>query len=49
MDNKTKINRDQEYRCISVCTKFEEFILINEATNAEQGHAYVPSKSMGRG
>ena len=42
MDNKTKINRDQETHYISVCTKLEEFFLIHEAMNAEQGHSYVP-------
>ena len=31
MDNKMKIVRDEETHCISVCTKFEEFILIHEA------------------
>ena len=35
MDNKTKINRDQETHYINVCTNFEEFILINEAMYAE--------------
>ena len=30
-DNKTKIKRDQETHYISVCTKFEELILIHEA------------------
>ena len=39
MDNKTKINRDQQTLCVSVCTEFEECILIHEAMNAEQGHS----------
>ena len=43
MDNKTKINRGQETHYISVYTKFEEFILIHEAMNAEQGHYYLNS------
>ena len=47
--NKTKINRDQETQNISVCTKFEQFIFIHEAMNAEQGHPYAPSNSFGRG
>ena len=42
MDNKTKIYMDQETNYISVCTKFEEFILIRETRNAEQCHSYIP-------
>ena len=40
--NKTKTNRGQETHYISVCTKSEEFVLIHEATSAEQGHSYAP-------
>ena len=49
MDNKTKINKGQETYYISVCTNLEEFILINKAMNAEQGHSYAPLNSFGRG
>ena len=42
MDNKTKMNGDQETHYINVCTKFEEFISIHEVMNAEQGHSYLP-------
>ena len=37
MNNKKKINWDHEINNISVCTKFQKFILINEVINAEQG------------
>ena len=36
------INRDQETHYTNGRTKFEEFILIHEAINVEQGHSYVP-------
>ena len=36
-----KIQQDQETHYTSVCTKFEEFILINDVINAEKGHFYV--------
>ena len=42
MDNKTKINKGQETHYVSVCTKFEEVILIQRAINAEQGHFLCP-------
>ena len=35
MDNKTQINVGQETYYISMCTKFEGFVLIHEALNAE--------------
>ena len=41
-------NKDQETHHISVCIKFEEFILIREAMNAEQGHTYVPLELLRR-
>ena len=51
MGNKMKINRDQEthYIRLSVCSKFEEFVLIHGAMNAEQGHSYVPLKLLWQG
>ena len=39
MDNKKKINRDQETHYISLFTKFEECILIHEVINAEKGNS----------
>ena len=48
MDNKTKVNRDQETHYISVCTKFQECIF-HEAMNAEQGHSYVPLELLWQG
>ena len=35
MDSKTKINMVQETHYISVCIKFEGFILIQDAMNAK--------------
>ena len=49
MDNKTKINKGQETYYISVCTNLEEFILINKAMNAEQGHSYAPLELLWQG
>ena len=37
MDNKTKINNDHETHYMSAW-RFEEFILMHEAMNAEQGY-----------
>ena len=42
MDNKRKINTSLKTHYRSVCTKFEEFILIHEAMNADQSPSYVP-------
>ena len=39
--NKTKFNIEQETHYISVCTKFEELILIHEGMNAEQDNSYA--------
>ena len=36
-----KSQQDQETHYTSVCTKYEEFILINEVVNAEEGNFYV--------
>ena len=41
---KYKSQQDQMTHYTSVCTKFEEFILIDEAMNAEGGHFYVSLK-----
>ena len=41
LDNNTKVNRINRLTK-QVCTKFEEFILIDEVMNAEEGHCYVP-------
>ena len=41
LDNNSKVKQDQETHYTSVCTKFEEFILIDEVMNAEEGHFYV--------
>ena len=43
LDNNTKVNSIKRF-IIQVCTKFEEFILIDEVTNAEEGHFYVSLK-----
>ena len=42
MDNKTEINTSLETHYISVCTKFEKFILIHEVMNADQMPSYAP-------
>ena len=44
MDSKTTVNRDQESHYRSVCTNFEEFILIHDTMNAKQCYSYVPLK-----
>ena len=45
---RTKINRIKTHY-ISMCTKFEERILIYAATNAEQGHSFVPLELLWQG
>ena len=45
MDNKTKIDRDQETHYITVCTKFEAFILIHEAMNIRTKPSLSPFRS----
>ena len=44
-----KSQQDQETHYTSVCTKFEEFILIDEVMNAEEGHFYVSLKLLWQG
>ena len=47
--DKNTSQQDQETHYTSVCTKFEEFILIDEAMNAEGGHFYVSLKLLWQG
>ena len=44
-----KSQQDQETHYASVCTKFEEFILIDEVMNAEEGHFYVSLELLWQG
>ena len=48
LDNNTKVNRIKRLT-IQVCTKFEEFILIDVVMNAEEGHFYVPLELLWQG
>ena len=48
LDNNTKVNRIKRLT-IQVCTKFEEFILINEVMNAGGGHFYASLELLWQG
>ena len=44
-----KSQQDQDTHYTSVCTNFEEFILIDEVMNAEEGHFYVSLELLWQG
>ena len=44
-----KSQQDKETHYTSVCTKFEEFILIDEVMNVEEGHFYVSLELLWQG
>ena len=44
-----KSQQDQETHYTSVCTNFEEFILIDEVMNAEEGHCHVSLELLWQG